>query len=85
MYFFGWRTLHVPLRDRLSRRGQRTLECRKPDQSAVSAREQWNSNLWINPTQKLALHANPSKMVQENSLGQDPWVPMTLEGSADRK
>ncbi|MEH6672835.1 MULTISPECIES: vWA domain-containing protein [unclassified Sulfitobacter] len=44
------------------------------------AREQWNSNLWINPIpEKYWPYTQSIKMVQE-IFGQDAMVPMTLEG-----
>ena len=44
------------------------------------AREQWTSNLWINPIpEKYWPYTQSIKMVQE-IFGQDAMVPMTLEG-----
>ena len=44
------------------------------------AREQWNSNLWINPIpEKYWPYTQSIKMVQE-IFGADAMVPMTLEG-----
>ncbi len=44
------------------------------------AREQWKSNLWINPIpEKYWSYTQSITMIQE-IFGQDAMVPMTLEG-----